>query len=138
MSQNPGKELVSDIIPHVAAVAAAYGDPSGKYSAFLKTNDPDHATQPFWYYDQTGAVPHSPAARNHKRSLGADALATREDGKNGTVTAEEKGQPPQVPFVCPAVFDDAKETELEDGLFVSCDELKPFYGISHLVDPDTM
>ena len=35
MGLDPKKEQVSDIFPHVAAVAAAYGDPTGKYQAFL-------------------------------------------------------------------------------------------------------
>ena len=30
-------------------------------------------------------------------------------------------------FECPQVFETAKEVELEDGLFVTCDELKPYY-----------
>jgi hypothetical protein len=34
---------------------------------------------------------------------------------------------PPVPFECPAVFAWAEEVEIDNGIFVTCDELKPLY-----------
>ena len=76
MKQDPEDEEVSDLIAHVAAVAAAYGDPNGKYKAFLQKNRKDYQTQSFWFYDQTDALPNSPAASKHKRDL-VDRKSTR-------------------------------------------------------------
>lgn len=37
-------------------------------------------------------------------------------------------QPPaEVPFTCPDIFQVEKKTELEDGYFVTCDMVKPFF-----------
>jgi hypothetical protein len=36
---------------------------------------------------------------------------------------------PPIPFECPAVFTLAEEVEIDNGIFVTCDELKPFYQI---------
>lgn len=35
---------------------------------------------------------------------------------------------PTIPFECPAAFATATEVELDDGVYVSCSQLKPFYG----------
>lgn len=34
-----------------------------------------------------------------------------------------------VPFSCPTVFDLDQEVEIDNSVFVTCDELKPFYEI---------
>lgn len=114
MSTNPKSEDISEAVPHVASVAAAYGDPSGRYATFMKKAQPSYQSKPFWFYDQTAGLPSSPAARMNKRWTGTWA----EDAAviNGTV-----------PFTCPAVFDHAERVEIDDGIFVTCDELKPLY-----------
>ena len=73
MSADPKNENVLDIIPHVAAVAAAYGDPKGKYAAFLQKHQPDYAAQTYWYYDQPTAFTRAPGAKSksHRRSNGS-------------------------------------------------------------------
>jgi hypothetical protein len=44
------------VLPHVAAVAAVYGDPAGKYAAFLsKTTNGKYKTQSYFFYDQPDA-----------------------------------------------------------------------------------
>jgi hypothetical protein len=69
MRLNPKTEDVFEILPHVAAVAAAYGDPKGQYADFMKKTMSDYQSKSFWLYDQTGALPSSPAAQNmHKRA----------------------------------------------------------------------
>ncbi|EPQ60850.1 chondroitin AC/alginate lyase [Gloeophyllum trabeum ATCC 11539] len=109
MAQNPKDEDVTELAPHVAAVAAAYGDPSGKYAAFLRRIVPDYQGQPFWYYDQAQALPNSPGARSSNPSAG--------DSSGGS----------PVSFQCPAVFDLGEDVEIDDGVFVTCDQLRPFY-----------
>ncbi|KAJ7630239.1 chondroitin AC/alginate lyase [Roridomyces roridus] len=43
---------VAEIYPNIAAVAAQYGDPSGKYVAFLKEKFPDYAWDATFLWDQ--------------------------------------------------------------------------------------
>ncbi|TDL20464.1 chondroitin AC/alginate lyase [Rickenella mellea] len=124
MRQNPREEDVTEILPHVAAVAAAYGDPDGKYAAFLKRIAPSHQAEPFFFFDQLSALPSSPAAKGRKASKRADIPESIIGGDrlplNETV--------PNIPFECPAVFALAEEVQLDDGVFVTCVQLKPFYG----------
>lgn len=71
MSLDPKTEDVKEILPHVASIAAAYGDPTGKYAAFLKKTMNDYQSKSFWLYDQTAALPNSPASQSttvHKRA----------------------------------------------------------------------
>lgn len=139
MTIGPKSEDITDIFPHVAAVAAAYGDPQGKYSAFLSSKAQGYNTQAFWFYDQTAALSHSPAGQSkhrrdhdisfdntgHSNGTSAEGVAT---DAMGAVNPKDLDD---VSFECPEVFETAKEVELEDGLFVTCDELKPYY-----YDPD--
>ncbi|KAL1952072.1 hypothetical protein VTO73DRAFT_1221 [Trametes versicolor] len=147
MGLDPDDEDISDVFPHVAAVAAAYGDPKGKYAAFLQKQESDFASQPFWFYDQSSALSNSPAsakaakvkkhrsaardllaggAANATQALAADFAGVAQ-GAMGHVLDEVSSEP--IPFECPGVFRFAKETELEDDLFVTCDVLEPFYEI---------
>jgi hypothetical protein len=68
MRLNPKTENVFEILPHVASIAAAYGDPKGKYAAFMKKTMSDYQSKSFWLYDQTAALLSSPAAQNVKRA----------------------------------------------------------------------
>jgi hypothetical protein len=163
MSLDPKGEDISDIFPHVAAIAAAYGDPKGKYAAFLQKNSPNYKSQPFWFFDQSAALPHSPAGKTKRSdnqegmpSIGSFAVSNSSNTDDkllpsrsssvpqstptgtdfGNSTAPAYAAQAIVPFECPAVFEDATSTELEDGLFVTCDELRPFYEIPLPVDSD--
>lgn len=71
MALNPKGEDVGEIVPHVASVAAAYGDPKGKYAAFMTKTMANYQSKPFWFYDQTLALVSSPASRGarSRRSL---------------------------------------------------------------------
>ena len=119
MSRDPRGEDVSDIFPHVAAIAAAYGDPTGKYTAFLKQHDPNYKTKSYWFYDQPSALPNAPTSRS-KRWV----TWKREDAFD---PPRSTSVPDPAPFVCPAIFDNSKEVEIDNGIFVTCDQLKPFY-----------
>ncbi|KAH7921786.1 chondroitin AC/alginate lyase [Leucogyrophana mollusca] len=117
MELDPKNENVADIFPHVGAIAAAYGDPDGKYDKFLQERDSAYRSQSFWYYDQTVALPRSPAARgNTRRSAGVE-----NDQTSGSDTSSS--------FVCPGIFGIApnRPVEIADGIFVTCDQLKDFY-----------
>ncbi|EIW87469.1 hypothetical protein CONPUDRAFT_34137, partial [Coniophora puteana RWD-64-598 SS2] len=114
MKLNPKTEKIDDIFPHVASVAAAYGDPGGKYEAFLRQHDASYQSQPFWYYDQTAALPNSPAAQSsasHRRQAPGAC-------SEGTDEAD---------FSCPEIFSVEPQVEIADGIFVTCDDLKPLY-----------
>jgi hypothetical protein len=59
MSIDPKSEDVRELGPHVAAIAAAYGDPMGKYAEFLNKTIPDYEARPFFFYNQANALPAS-------------------------------------------------------------------------------
>jgi hypothetical protein len=44
------------LLPHVAAAMAIYGDANGKYESWLKANDGDYKSEIWWFLDQPGAV----------------------------------------------------------------------------------
>ena len=125
MAQDPKGEDISDIFPHVAAVSAAYGDPKGKYAAFLQKHDIGYTGQPFYFYDQTAALPNSPASHS-KRELD---LAVHSDATSGLILeASSPVGSESIVFTCPAVFDEGViQVDLEPGLWTDCDQLKPFY-----------
>lgn len=108
MRVNPKGEDGSEAIPHIASIVAAYGDPTGKYTEFLKDKDAWYQSRPFWFYDQTAAVPNSPAAATVKR-------------------AELELVVPLIPFECPSVFQDRTEVMIDNDVVVTCAELNPFY-----------
>lgn len=56
MHLNHGPEDASELLPHVAAVAAFYGDSDGKYKAFLDASAVVYKSQPWWFFDQPEAV----------------------------------------------------------------------------------
>lgn len=122
IAQNVNSEDVDDIVPHVASIAAAYGDPKGKYKAFLQSKMSNYQNEAWWFYDQTAALPNSPAAGKVKRAEGS--------AKHGDGEKDDAAPVPHIDFECPAVFKDTPRVELEDGLFVTCDELKPLYEIA--------
>ncbi|RPD82674.1 chondroitin AC/alginate lyase [Lentinus tigrinus ALCF2SS1-7] len=140
MAQDPKEEDVADIFPHVAAVAAAYGDPKGKYAAFLKKKDSNYASQPFWFYDQSAALPSSPAGHPKRElsisggAVGQQDVAVYSDATSGKILdASSVVGSGNVTFECPAAFDGVSEVELEPGLTTTCPELEPYY--LNLVEP---
>ena len=133
MAVGPKGEQLSDVFPHVAAVAAAYGDPKGKYSLFLQKNMNSYKSQPFWFYDQSSALLNSPAGKAKRGDDDSSSSSDQDTSPNSTEPIVNSASM-MVPFACPAVFDDATSVELEDGLFVTCDELKPFFEIPSPVD----
>ena len=76
MNVKPGKEDVEELLPHVAAVAAAYGDPRGVYARWIAAHDGQGGLQaekaPYWFYDQAGAV----GVRKARREVVVGPLAS--------------------------------------------------------------
>ncbi|KZS92921.1 chondroitin AC/alginate lyase [Sistotremastrum niveocremeum HHB9708] len=120
MSLNPGKEDGSEAYPHVAAAAAAYGDPQKKYINYLRSKSSSYTSQSFWYYDQPHAFDATPSTSPlHNRGdldvAGEDPLPS--SGASAVQNAEN----------CPPVFGDSDSIELDVGISVTCDILEPYY-----------
>lgn len=154
MTLSPGKESIVDIFPHVEAVAAAYGDPTGRYAAFLTKKFSAFSSATYYFYDQPDAFDVAPtsSSKGEKEMLNmTQPLQLLEEGGHPvandvtpTATAPKGGSDddaddplatPTIPFACPAAFATGTEVQLDDGVYVTCDELKPFYG--YVEDEDT-
>jgi len=121
---NPGKENVQEVIPHVAVIAAAYGDTGNKYLKYIQSKKSDYAQQSFWLYDQSAAFTTSPAGTGKsKRS----ELATGHPNPSVETPAGVTSVTSPIDKACPAVFKGQTEIELDPGIFASCDLLRPFY-----------
>jgi hypothetical protein len=105
MGIDPKSEDVTELVPHIAATAAAYGDPTGKYAKFLERTIPNYQTRPFFFYDQAIALP---ASRMNEH-------AERADTYTGTIS-----------FQCAEVLKGGT-AELDNDISVTCEELEPFY-----------
>lgn len=129
MKKGPGKEEVADIFPHVAAIAAVYGDPGGKYMAYLKKLDSHFMTAPYYYYDQPAALSQKASKEIGGNTNGAMVNQSSSlQGIRSTNTSDIPYTPPEIPWECPEAFATALRVQLDDGVFVTCDQLKPFYG----------
>lgn len=130
----PGKEDVTDIFPHVAAIAAAYGDPAGTYMAYLQKTDNNFMTAPYYYYNQPAALTQAPNAPKGKGKMMAGDVSSEQQPlavPSVSLVPTPTNAPtatPTIPWECPEAFATATEVELDDGVYVTCDELKPLYG----------
>ena len=140
MAQDPKKEAVSQIFPHVAAVAAAYGDAGKKYVNFLQAHDSNYKSGRYWLYDQVPALKMSPSRRREKRDSrrplrwkrqDVDGLEEEYPDGDGIVEPSEARNDTAsgngVTFQCPEAFAGQDEIELDNGVFVTCDQVRPFY-----------
>ncbi|KAJ7107625.1 chondroitin AC/alginate lyase [Mycena crocata] len=112
MGVDPKDEDVTVIIPHVAAVAAAYGDPTGKYDAFIRRNMPGYQKKSFWFYDQSDALTNAPAVQRKQKRVDGESTAG------------------VIPFECPPteLLPNGKQGyQLDDDIFVTCNQLRPSY-----------
>ena len=121
---SPGKENVLEVIPHAAAIAAAYGDPGNKYLNYIQGKRKDYTQQSFWLYDQVAALTSSPAAMSKSRrgELVAEHPPPQVEAPTGVTSVTSP-----IEKACPAVFRGQQEIELDPGIFASCDLLRPFY-----------
>ena len=127
MSRDPKGEDISQIFPHVAAVAAAYGDPTGKYGTFLGQHVSNYKTKVYWFNNQPSALSYAPTTTTTTTTKSRrKSWMKREDGFE---SVKEMIDVPSstIRFECPAIFDDLEKVEIDDGIFVTCEELKPLY-----------
>lgn len=139
MAQDPKKEAVSQIFPHVAAVAAAYGDPAKKYANFLQAHNRNYKSDRYWLYDQVPALKMSPSRRREKRDSrrplrwkrqDVDDLEEYPDGDGIIAPSEAQSDAASrngTTFQCPEAFAGQEEIELDNGVFVTCDQVRPSY-----------
>jgi hypothetical protein len=149
----PGREEISEVFPHVVAVAAAYGDKDGKYASWLKQHAGDYQNQPFYFFDQPAAIsrPHGSTSTSNKGKSGKSRRSEEslemplvgpiprfwprhttellfpaglEEKESDEVNTAEQAA---ADFECPQVFKLVDQVEISDGIFVTCDEVKPFY-----------
>lgn len=52
MTIQPAPSVPVELYPNIGAIAAIYGDPEGKYVAFLKTVYMSFAIEPWFYWNQ--------------------------------------------------------------------------------------
>lgn len=132
MKLDPKGEDKSQIYPLVPAIIAAYGDVQGKYEAFLKKNHPKYQSEPTWFGNQRGALSHAPSSSSN---VARAIVWQREDGP----ITYHKLAASSVPSVsCPRVFDGLEEVELDNGVYVSCDDIMRFYGNTPALEPPVL
>ncbi|KAH8982367.1 chondroitin AC/alginate lyase [Lactarius hatsudake] len=73
MTVPPKDEPASELFPSVGAGAAVYGDPQGKYAAFLSRSQEDYPSQPWFFWDQP--LSDSGWVRTHATSSGTGTAA---------------------------------------------------------------
>ncbi|EUC53702.1 alginate lyase [Rhizoctonia solani AG-3 Rhs1AP] len=141
ISLEPGNERVEDALPHVAAVAAAYGDPRSKYVNYLKSGNRNYDKKSYWFYDQPAAISNKPKGKRGVED-GAlpttdspEALVARANPEDPAPSANPDGSPePESVDAAgvdqdhpPAMFANGRLVELEEGLFVGWDNVREFY-----------
>jgi hypothetical protein len=132
---DPKSETMDDLVPHVAAVAAAYGDPQGKYKSFLERQLPGYQKKPFWFYNQPSSFVKAPTSSRAKtlsviEDSGSDddELPGGSDGeRSGPDVQGPVGAKPKIPFTCPDAFKEATKVEIDNDIFVTCEQLRPLY-----------
>ncbi|CAE6425811.1 unnamed protein product [Rhizoctonia solani] len=143
ISLDPGNERVEDALPHVATVAAAYGDPRRKYASYLKSGNRNYDKKSYWFYDQPAAISNKPkgkrdieddtwSASTMANSLESSTSASPEDpspsasshaspeSENVGATGVDQDHPP-------AMFANGRLVELEEGFFIGWDDVREFY-----------
>lgn len=136
MAQDPKKEAVSKIFPHVAAVAAAYGDPDGRYANFLQAHHPVYKSDRYWLYDQAPALKMTPSRRRPLRWKRQDADDPEEyPDRDGAIPPSEAQNDTtsrnRIASRCPETFTGQEEIELDNGVSVTRNQVRPFYVLSY-------
>ncbi|QRW18874.1 alginate lyase [Rhizoctonia solani] len=143
ISLDPGNERVEEALPHVAAVAAVYGDPRRKYTNYLKSVNRNYDKKPFWFYDQPAAIMNKPKGKRDvvdiasPSTVGSGSEATMIDTDSEdpapSTEPEDPSEPQNVEAAGvdqdhpPEMFAHGRLVELEEGLFVGWDNVREFY-----------
>ncbi|KAG8734008.1 hypothetical protein FRC11_013494 [Ceratobasidium sp. 423] len=144
ISLDPGNERVEDALPHVAAVAAAYGDPHRKYANYLKSGNRNYDKKSYWFYDQPAAILNKPKGKRDVEDTTSPTTTTANDSGSPVASAnpedptpstnsEDSPEPDNVKATGvdqdhpPAMFANGRLVELEEGFFVGWDDVREFY-----------
>ncbi|CAE6523890.1 unnamed protein product [Rhizoctonia solani] len=144
VSLDPGNERVEDALPHVAAVAAAYGDPHRKYANYLKSGNRNYDKKSYWFYDQPAAILNKPKGkRDIEDSASPTTIMAKDSGPpmasanpedpTPSTNSEHSPEPDNVEATSvdqdhpPAMFANGRLVELEEGFFIGWDEVREFY-----------
>ena len=149
-------EAFTTILPHLASVAVAYGDPKGKYAALAMKQDKGYAGRTWWWHDVTGAFGPSSSVSHQKRwarsrstsrskrsmdrplagseSVGivgntavlVAAAAPPSPASAATSAVWAPGEEPIRPDIFGSVEDNVS-IQLDDGVYVTWDDVRPFY-----------
>ena len=144
MQESPGDESIQSLLPHVAAVAVAYGDPKKAYAKFIADQD-DGAPHRTWFWrDVPGAFGPNNKLPHQRRDdeNDCDECEPRANGiactcnakmrrydefptANATGIAWSPGEEPIRPDLFGLNGDD--KIELDDGVFVTWEDIRPYY-----------
>ncbi|KAH7345286.1 alginate lyase-domain-containing protein [Rhizoctonia solani] len=144
MSLDPGNERVEDVLPHVATVAAAYGDPRRKYANYLKSGNRNYDKKSYWFYDQPAAISNKPKGKRDieddtsPASTMANSLESPKTSANpedpfpssspdASPESESVGATGVDQDHPPTMFANGRLVELEEGFFVGWDNVREFY-----------
>ncbi|CAE6419164.1 unnamed protein product [Rhizoctonia solani] len=141
ISLDPGNERVEDALPHVAAVAAAYGDPRSKYANYLRSGNRNYDKKSYWFYDQPAAISNKPKGKRDVEdgtlptTDGSESIVARANPEDPAPSANPDGSPESESVDAagvdqdhpPAMFANGRLVELEEGLFVGWDDVRDFY-----------
>lgn len=111
---NPGKDDPTCVFPHVTAVAAAYGDPTGKYQRYMQQkqqNGQNQAKESYYLFNQPQAFAMSPA----------------KTGKRTFLEEIEGEVPAHVHADRPAPFQFVDQIELDKAIFLTWDTARTIY-----------
>lgn len=153
MQESPGGESIQSLLPHVASVAVAYGDPNKQYANFIATQDTGAAHRTWFWHDVPGAfgpknkllhqrrsptddddkddsgVLHRLGRVMYRRSATASKMMQQRDDElptaNATGVVWAPGEEPVRPDIFGLTGND--EVELDDGVYVSWDDIRPYY-----------
>ena len=111
---DPGQDDPTCVFPHVTAVAAAYGDPTGKYKRYMQQKQQsgqNWAKEFYYFFNQPQAFAMSPA----------------KTGKRALNEAIEEEVPAHVHTDRPAPFQFVDQIELDKAIFLTWDAARPIY-----------
>ncbi|KAK7042541.1 chondroitin AC/alginate lyase [Favolaschia claudopus] len=91
---------VAEIFPNIAAVAATYGDPEGKYVAFLKKTFPEYASDASFLWDQ----PLAGGSAVRTGSNGTNSKNATGNGVSGALLDRRVGATQAVGFLAALLF----------------------------------
>jgi hypothetical protein len=114
ITMDPGKDDPTCVFPHVTAIAAAYGDPTGKYKRYMQQKQQksqNWAKESYYLFNQPQAFAVSPAKA----------------GKRAFLEGIEGGEPAHVHADRPAPFQFVDQIELDKAIFLTWDLARTIY-----------